>query len=661
MAYRYLENCGTKGQKNADGNGLKPTVARFLCDRCEDLRHDREKERIEQAEGRFLGSSIGEGQIPYNMQMDIDRLCLENAMLRFLDSGAAQDAFDVYYCYLEMFVGSYGSTKRMVEMFSEFETNGSSLLMKHRDHYSHSVYVFALGLAIYETSKAFRSAYQKFYGFDVPFGMPCGMPCGGDVADHAAAHHFLRYWGLTSLFHDIGYPFELPFEQVEAYFEVNGEKRRNNPFVAYVGLERFVSIPPDAAEELKSLYGEKFTSTDGLFAADISEKLGKTYRFTRESLETILTAKAANPNRFGYFMDHAYFSASILFQELYAADKRAGYGGITKERIDALTAILLHNSLYKFSVAFYKEGLNIPLGMELHPLAYLLMLCDELQCWDRTSYGRNSRTELHPMDCEFTFGQDTVRAVYVYDEAEREKIDCYEQQYAAWDKTDPEKKPALKAYASMVHENTFLGDIKKIVDMQPLTLTVETKLSPAQYEKKHRFLSDSNFLHLYQFAVALNGRYAYQGRELKPGVAERMEEEFAALSLEYQLFNIGQAKAFARYLDAVGCFYTDQPVGFEMVREFTEEDMAVIGPLEHERWLREHHDMGWRYGTDYATKAERERKRIHALMSDGEITAETAAAHYAGLPAEEQDKDTAPMNCMLGLLRQFEGIRIYRL
>ena len=149
MAYRYLENCVTKGQKNADGNGLKPTVARFLCDRCEDLRHDREKERIEQAEGRFLGSSIGEGQIPYNMQMDIDRLCLENAMLRFLDSGAAQDAFDVYYCYLEMFVGSYGSTKRMVEMLSEFETNGSSLLMKHRDHYSHSVYVFALGLAIY--------------------------------------------------------------------------------------------------------------------------------------------------------------------------------------------------------------------------------------------------------------------------------------------------------------------------------------------------------------------------------------------------------------------------------------------------------------------------------------------------------------------------------
>ena len=52
---------------------------------------------------------------------------------------------------------------------------------------------------------------------------------------------------------------------------------------------------------------------------------------------------------------------------------------------------------------------------------------------------------------------------------------------------------------------------------------------------------------------------------------------------------------------------------------------------------------------------------IHALMIDGEITKERAAAHYAALSKEEQEKDTAPMNCMLGLLRQFEGLRIYRL
>ncbi len=653
MAYRYLDDriIKTRGAGEDGELDLSSAVVRFLRESCEDLRFDDQKERQEREEGRFLGRSMQEGQIPYHMQMDLDRLCLEQAMRRFLDSGASQDAFDVYYCYLEMFVGSYGSTKRMIEMLSEFETNGSSLLMKHRDHYSHSVYVFALGLAVYETNPVFRETYQRYYGFDA------SAACG----EHNASHHFLQYWGLCSLFHDIGYPFELPFEQVEAYFEVNGEERKDNPFLAYIGLERFVALPPDAVRRLKELYGKTFVSTDELFAYDIAEKLGNVYRFTRESIETILTAKAVNPNRFGYFMDHAYFSASVLFQELYAADQRAGRCDMNRERIDALTAILLHNSLYKFSVAFYKGGLNIPLEMKLHPLAYLLMLCDELQCWDRTSYGRNSRTELHPMDCRLTFCEGSIRAVYLYDEAEREKIDRYEKLYAAWDKTDPKRRPALKAYASMVHENTFLGDIKKIVNTEALGLTAETALAPARYEKKHRFLSDSNFIHLYQFAVALNGRYSYQGREQETGVTERLEREFGGLSLEYQLLNIGQAKAFSRYLDAVGCFYTDQPVGFEMVTAFTEEDMQVIGPLEHERWLTEHQAMGWSSGTDYATKGERERKRIHALMIDGEITKERAAAHYAALSKEEQEKDTAPMNCMLGLLRQFEGLRIYRL
>ena len=55
--------------------------------------------------------------------------------------------------------------------------------------------------------------------------------------------------------------------------------------------------------------------------------------------------------------------------------------------LDALTAILLHNSLYKFDVTNIRSKENIPFKMQLHPLAFMLMLCDELQCWDRTSYG----------------------------------------------------------------------------------------------------------------------------------------------------------------------------------------------------------------------------------------------------------------------------------
>ncbi len=646
MSYKKLPGLN---KMSFDSLNLKAAAVRFIQDRCEDLGYDEEKEKRECVEDIKLGKSAAPNQIEYNMQMDIERLCLETALKRFLESGTAQDAFDVYFCYIEMFVGNYGSSRTMIEMLSEFEMNGSSLLLKHRDHYSHSVYVFALGLAIYETNSVYREVYKKFYGFDSD--------------EHKAAHHFLQYWGLASLFHDIGYPFELPFEQVKAYFKVRGDKRKNNPYIAYIGMERFIYIEPEMQETLKEIYGEKdlFVDTDELFAYDIAKKLGSVYRLTKDSIKAVLSTKPTNPNRFGYFMDHAYFSASVLFKELYEADKKEKRMGMSKARVDALTAIILHNSLYKFSVAFYKGDLNIPFDMEIHPLAYMLMVCDELQCWDRMSYGRNSRTELHPMQCEFEFGNNTINAKYIYDLAEKSKIDRFEVLYKEWDKKDKKSKPTLKAYESMVHENDFLNDIRRIVNTKDLGLTVEVGLEEAHREKKNVYLSESNFIHLYHFAIALNGRYVHSGLEEANNIVQVMEEEFDNLSLEYKLSNIGQAKAFAGYLNMIGCFYTDKPVDFEIVTEFTKKDMDIIGLLEHERWLRERKEMGWRFGDDYNSKEEREQRRIHKLMMDEMLTKESILKHYEELSTEEQNKDTAPMNSMLKLLRQYEGLRIYRL
>ena len=115
------------------GNDLKSAALRFLHECCEGLRFDAASEAAE-ADGPLLGAGLKAHQIPYNMQMDVERLCLEHELEKFFDSGVAEDAYTVYYCYLEMFVGQYGHSRRMVELLSEFESNASSLLMKHRDH-----------------------------------------------------------------------------------------------------------------------------------------------------------------------------------------------------------------------------------------------------------------------------------------------------------------------------------------------------------------------------------------------------------------------------------------------------------------------------------------------------------------------------------------------
>ena len=64
------------------------------------------------------------------------------------------------------------------------------------------------------------------------------------------------------------------------------------------------------------------------------------------------------------------------------------------------------------------------------------------------------------------------------------------------------------------------------------------------------------------------------------------------------------------------------------------------------------------------SKLMREQKRIHPLMMERpESGSEDDAikTHYNELSEDEQDKDTAPMNYMLKLIKEFEGLRIYKL
>ena len=668
------ENVGPAQPKvyyDTDSSGLKTLALRFLHNRCEGLGFDAELEALEKETGENKGTSFLPNQIPYNMQMDINRLCLERELEKFIDSGVAEDAYTIYYCYLEMFFGHYGKSKKMVELLSEFEANGSSLLMKHRDHYSHSVYVFSLGLAIYESNMAYRKAFKKFYGFDTDEG--------NEAEDHAAACCFLEYWGLTSLFHDIGYPFELPFEQIMSYYEVAGRKRgEGSLYLAYHAVDTITALGEEAKKHFELLYGRTFASTEELLAFGITEKLGAVYDFTEDYILEKIHSKPIAPDAFGYFMDHAYFGSARLYREI---ESSVGIDAVTKIHVDALTAILMHNSLFKFAISFYKdENAKEPLRMDVHPLAWMLMFCDELQCWDRTAYGRNSRTELHPMAAVFDFSDGAISAIYYYDEDEQEKIDQFKLAYRAWEKSgEPGTAPRLKAYSDMAgKEERFSRDIEKIVDTTDIQLTVVPSTIKVNRKSKHTYLSASNFLHLYDFAVALNARYSYQGKESEVST-EELEHVFEEMSLEYQLSNINQAKSFSRYLDVLGCFYTDRPVDYEMITRFSKEQAAVFAPMEHERWVREHISMGWTSGDLYETieipeemirrygdeksarKALREQLRMHKLAMEGEPEQAEIFAHYEGLPLEEREKDYEPFNSMLKLIKKYDGLRIYKL
>ena len=690
-------------QSEVQPNGLKAAAMRFLHNRCEGLRFD-EAADAEFEGAPFTGRSITAGQVPYNMQMDTDRLCLERELENFIDSGTAADAYTVYYCFLEMFVGKYGASQSMIEMLSEFESNASSLLMKHRDHYSHSVYVFALGLAIYDTNAEYRRIFREFYRDQIPFKKSDTE----EKMEARTAAFFLEYWGLASLFHDIGYPFEIPFEQVMSYFEVDKKDRgKGTIYLAYHDVEALTTLSKKAKGRFKKLYNKEFSSTDELLAYDITEKLGKAYGFNYNYMLRKLKSKPTAPNRNGYFMDHAYFSAARLCGELFeTVGSGRGASRITKAHVDVLSAIMLHNSLFKFAISFYKDRDRKPeLKAELHPIAYMLMICDELQCWDRTAYGRNSRTELHPMAASFDFSDSSIVAVYYYDAEEQQKITDFRIEYGKWEKKvakegkeNAGKAPRLKAYSDMNEkEQIFTTEIEHIVDTSIMPLTAIPSIRNADRSAKHTYLSDSNFLHLYDFAVSLNGRYSHQGEEAEVKT-EQLEQEFNEMSLEYKLTNIHQARSFDRFLNVIGCFYTDKPVDFEMLNRFSQKELNLIAPMEHERWVREHISMAWTAGNEYEcvglteeearklkcasvpltedeeaalAKGEtslkeirsgyREQLRRHKLGMHGAISSADIREHYMELPPEEQGKDWKPMESMLKLIKKYDGLRIYRL
>ena len=655
------------------GFNLKSAVLRFIHERCEELRFDANTEEQEKVSGSYYGTGLEPNQVPYNMQMDVNRLCLERELERFLDSGATQDAYNVYYCFTEIFLGGYGKSKRMVELLSECEANASTLLMEHRDHYSHSVYVFALGLAIYETNANYRRAFNSFYHFDA---------AEDDAAQsHAAACFFLEFWGLASLFHDMGYPFELAFEQVMSYFDVNDDDRGDNaPFIAYKNPRPMTVLSSQAQDHFKQMYGKRFSAVHELLAHDIAQKLGAAYGFSENYLADLLQKKPTSPEYFAYYMDHAYFSAVRLYRGLEGimegdADSSGPPFTLQAAHVDALSAILLHYVVFRYSIAPCAGDSDPCLQKELHPLAWLLMLCDELQCWDRTAYGRNTRTVLNPMGAEFDFRNDRIVVMYQYDQDEQDKIDAYLQDCIAWKKGGKlGKEPKLKAYSNMAGErNRFLEEIEYLVDTSGVPLVVACVTAPVDRRGKRVYLSESSFLHMHDFAVALNASYAHEGHEDEVDAGE-LEAEFASLSLEYKLSNINQVKSFSKYLNAIRCFYTDRPVDFDTLSEFTSEQIALIAPMEHERWQRERKAMGWRNGDIYERasvplgmdertyrKALREQTRCNKLVMDGELTEERIREHYQGLSEQDKGKDWKPFNTMLKLIGRFDGLRIYQL
>lgn len=542
-----------------------------------------------------------------------DKLCFQIALKNFLKSGRKEDAFTVYFCFseiFELFGKGYENTQKLLELLSDHEYHSGELLSKHRDHYSHSVYVFALGLAIYANDPSYRRNYLKFYGLE---------------DSGKSAFQFLKFWGMTSLFHDIGYPFQLAHEQIKTYSEeVWGKKNPSNPYVSYGNLLNLIAIDGKASKRLDNIFSAKITDINELLAYGLNKREGYD---AKEVCKILIKRVVEQPN----FMDHGYFSAVILARQLLAMPEF----DMNICHLDVLTAILLHNNFNK-----YDAPDRHPINYSEHPLSYLLILCDEIQCWDRLAYGKISKRDPIAWDVEFEIAENVLTVKYTYDAYTARK-------YNEQGKLDVELN---KNYMEM-REGIFLEKIYSYIS-SPLKITVKTEEKKKQ-RRAQLYASDDSFINLCDLAKAIHISY---NEHCKSFSGSRIDEDFGKLPLEFKVSNIEQAKSYAAKLELINCFYSGKDLDYSVVEDFNrnivsefEDNLGFLCRVEHVRWVKEKLAMGWKYGTDYNDVNERNEKKIHKSIVPYEL-----------LSDEERSKDELMVNNIVDLLKKFDSnIKIY--
>lgn len=604
----------------------------FSKDFFAELSSEKQKEAEKEVETDLFGKSIT------IKKEDVE--CLRRELKEFCKTGKKEDAFTVYFCFCEIFKvfgDGYNSMQKLLEFLSDHEYHSGELLKKHRDHYSHSAYVFALGLAIYANHNKYRDAIVDFYKDNK-----------NDEKNKGFDLKFLYLWGLTALFHDIGYPFELAHEQIHTYVnELYGSTEMKKPFVSYSNMKGdndnyILALNDKVRGEAKNIFNNKEVdnfNVNDLLARGIEKRLGLDF----DILIEMFNNRYQNREE---FMDHAYFSSVLLIRQLVVSDVE-----FTMPIVDVLTAIAFHNNLKRDLSE--KKGLNTQVARDKHPLAFLLILCDELQNWDRTAFGTISKKDPLAYRANFEITDDKItkdkitkgkiKVTYVFDSY---NVTEYEQNgKEGWKPTDRDNQNYIKTIGNK-EEKSLAKNIESLLYLEDNEIEISTD-QKAKEKKQKAFASSDKFINLCDFAKAIHN--SYNGYMKAMG---KKTDEFEDLSLEYKVTNLNQAKSYADKLELINCFYSDKELDYPIVNEFTaakddnaqRDDLGFLAREEHLRWVKEKYAADWTYGKEKNAK-----KKTHPDLIP-----------YDALSKEERDKDELMVKNMIPLLYTYgHGVRIY--
>ena len=509
---------------------------------------------------------------------------ITQAIRKFLDDENKATAFDVYLSFFDAYKIDMGEESNqfldLLDMMRNYEEHAAAFTEKQRDHYVHSVNVFILGLAVFGSNSKYRKAFETR-----------ALNTGEyRYAYKTNNEEFFYRWGITALFHDVGYPVEIVSKQANRYLnfiveavyenaEVSKEKEIR-VFLDYEDFSRFNNLPDtgefeEFCNEFIRNHGQ--IGLDGarrpidLLAWSIHESFGIDFLAVKNKLDGFLK----DMQSFG-FVDHGFYSAVIVLQwYAYLIQKsRWNRNYFFTPILDCASAILLHN--YYGNVLQKPPFALGPMSPETQPLAYLLLLCDELQEWNREAYGYMDKRRITAERSDVSITGDSFKITYVSDHSllgddfERGKEEILN------------KRIDLSALfpngftVNSVNAESALWRIRQSFDtMPPVARPLLGQLENIAKEIHARYLAD-------------------QMDKAKGGLPEIREWEDLPEDIKYS--NLSQARHIVDKLRLIGCAVTPKENRTDLIREFSEAEVEYLSIVEHHRWVEERVSSGWIYG-----------------------------------------------------------------
>lgn len=507
---------------------------------------------------------------------------ISSAIMEFFDDESIQEAYDVYSFFLDIYrfnISGEQSFIDLLDILRKYEENAAVLSDKQRDHYIHSVNVFLLGLAIYSQNANFRQIFDLYLNDE------------DRNIKHFDTNHeeFFFRWGIAALFHDSGYPIEIINNQFSKFISfVAGKDEKGKPtakpYLSYFDFEKINSIEnlnlnrfvlPQyimKAIEQNNISINKMTD---YIALNISYTLNISYDDTREKMGSFLTTMQNHQ-----FVDHGFYSALIVmkwFGELM--QKRPRPTCLCFSHIlDSASGIFLHNA---YCNIFTKEPISLPpLNPQKHPIGFLLMLCDEIQEWNRPAYGIETRKMTGIDDSNITIDDRVLKLHYIT------------KQGVVKDDFIEGKTDMLNSLldVSCIFENG--------ISITATTLTEQYIFSLAS--QRDDLVPRVLIEHIELIAESIHNKYNDKQLERYPDKPlEYPSWESLPDTLKYS--NVRQARDIALKLREIDCYIAEYSNDIH-VKDFTSDEIDLMASIEHDLWVKERVTNGWVYGENKSIK-----------------------------------------------------------